>query len=380
MGTAESIEHDSAVQTQSRAVAASLGAAGVSAVIALLVFRGGSVPFSGDLAVGLAEGFPDVRSVGALAAVVGGVLGSLAFVVAYAQSLAVVDAASGSAARPSLARRVLDTVALLLTHLGIWLVLCLGLFAILQRAFIDPRLDALTASAFVSGAAAVAVYSMQASGSSITAFRVSTLLTIFIGSGMMVSIVTAPDPDWWRSNFSALGTFDGFSGTIFNFTLLVTGSVLVTLSDYLTADLREWARRQPAGASARVWVVGAGVATIGGCLAGVGVFPSDRFPLPHGIVAVGLAVVFAALAASLPWLLPGFPRMFFVVGYGAIGLLATVTVLYIPVGLYGQTALELVGAAMVLGWTVILIRTVGALRSDAEAAAAGEPRVRSALR
>jgi hypothetical membrane protein len=256
-------------------------------------------------------------------------------------------------------------------------VISLGLFAILERAFAGERLDALTASAFVSGAVAVAVYSMQASGSSISAFRVSTLLTVFAGSGVLVSIVTAPDPDWWRSNFSALGTFDGFSGLIFNFTVIVTGAVIVTLSDYLAADVREWAAGQPRGVPARVSLVGAGIAAIGLCLTGVGAFPADRMPVLHGVVAIAMVVLFAALALGFPWLLPGFPRMFVVLGYASVALIALVTVLYIPVGFYNETALELVGAAMVLGWIIILIRTVGALEVDA-----AEPRAmpRAALR
>jgi hypothetical membrane protein len=359
MGQKPGVTRLSAVHMQSLAVAASIVAAMVSAPIALLVFRSGSVPFSG------------AGSVGAVAATIGGMLGSLGFVLAYTHSLSVLDAtaidrSAGGVVDPfRFVRRVVDTVALLLTHLGIWVVISLGLFAILQRAIADAQLDALTASAFVAGAVAVAVYSMQASGSSISAFRVSTLLSVFGGSGMLVSIVTAPDPEWWRKNFSALGTFDGFSGLIFNFTLIVTGAVIVTLADYITADLREWAVGQPRGASARVSLVGAGIAAIGLCLTGVGAFPADRMPMLHGVVAIAMVVFFGVLALGLPWLLPGFPRMFFVLGYASVGLIVLVTFLYIPVRFYNETALELVGAAMVLGWIIILIRTVGALEIDA---------------
>jgi hypothetical membrane protein len=362
MGQKPGVTRLSAVHMHSLAVAASIVAAVVSALVALVVFRSGSVPFSG------------AGSVGVVAATIGGVLGSLGFVLAYTHSLSVLDASDAAAIDRSaggavdpfrFVRRVLDTVALLLTHLGIWVVISLGLFAILQRAIADAQLDAITASAFVAGAVAVAVYSMQASGSSISAFRVSTLLSVFGGSGMLVSIVTAPDPEWWRVNFSALGTFDGFSGLIFNFTLIVTGAVIVTLADYITADLREWVARQPRGASARVSLVGAGIAAIGLCLTGVGAFPADRMPMLHGVVAIAMVVFFGVLALGLPWLLPGFPRMFFVLGYASVGLIVLVTFLYIPVGFYNETALELVGAAMVLGWIIILIRMVGALEIDA---------------
>jgi hypothetical membrane protein len=364
---------NSAVRTQSQAVFASLVAAVVALAISLLVFRGGAVPFSDvDLSDTGTSGVGSVRSVGGLAVYLGGLLGSLVFVLAYAQSVALMDALPAGGPGPSippprLARRILDTIALLLTHLGIWVVLCFGLFAILQRAIVDAALDALTASAFVAAAISVAVYSMQASASSISAFRVSTLLTVFIGAGMLVSMATTPDPAWWQRNFSALGTVDGFSGTIFNFTLIVTGAVLVTLADYLMADLREWAGRQPPGVGTRVPLVGAGVAGIGLCLAGVGAFPADSAPIPHLIAALGLVLVFGALALSFPWLLPGFPGMFVVLGYAAVALIVLVTVLYIPFGIYNQTALELVGAAMVIGWTIVFIRTVGALRADAEA-------------
>jgi hypothetical protein len=106
----------SAVHMQSLAVAASIVAAAVAGLVALVVFRSGSVPFSGAI------------SVGTVAATIGGVLGSLGFVLAYTHSLAALDAANASAPLngspggavdpPRFVRRVLDTVALLLTHLA----------------------------------------------------------------------------------------------------------------------------------------------------------------------------------------------------------------------------------------------------------------------
>ncbi|WP_213813912.1 DUF998 domain-containing protein [Glaciihabitans sp. dw_435] len=344
----------SAIHLESRTLQVAFIAAAIGAVISAIVFWDGDVALSG------------AWSVGTVAAIVGGALGTTSFVVAYLSTLPPMSVPGDDRLR--LARRVLDTCALALNHLAIWAILSLGTFAILQRAFEGLEVDLLTATILVSVVVGIGAYFMQASAATISAFRVSTLLSIFIVAGMLASMITAPDPGWWKLNFSALGTMAGFSGFAFNFTLIATGLLVVTLADYVTADLRRWASRRPDYQPKRVSAVGWGLVALGVFLGAVGIFPVDRFLALHNTVATGMVVVFVGLVVALRFVLPGFPPTFYWLGYGFLVAIVVVTLLFYPIGYYNLTALELVAASVILGWIVILIRTVAALRRDLDSA------------
>ena len=351
----------SAIRTESRSLQLALVAAVVAALVGFIVFRAGGVPLFGDW------------SVGVVAAVVGGLTGTAGFVAAYLGALGPLP--PRGSVRLRVARRVLDTSALALNHTAIWLIVSLGGFSLLQLGFAGLKLDTLTATTLLSVAVAVATYFMQASGSSITAFRVSSLLSIFIVTGILASMITAPDHEWWKRNFSDLGTMEGFSGFAFNFTLIATGSLVVTLADYVTADIRRWALARGSYDRVKVGVLGWSLVGLGLCLACVGIFPVDRFLALHNSVATGMVLIFVWLVLAIHRLVPGFPVTFFLLGYSFLVAIVVVTILFFPVGYYNLTALELVAAAAILGWVVILIRTVAAHGQDVDDAVdAAEPR------
>jgi hypothetical membrane protein len=354
MATSSSGQHDPLHQTsihlESRAVQIAALAGIATALIGFAVFWNGNVQLFAP------------RSVGTVAAVSGSVLGAAAFCSAYLRSLGTIPPRADD--RLGIGRRILDTSALAINHVAIWLVLSLGTFNLLQSAFRGLELDTLTATLIVAVTVAVATYFMQASGGSITSYRVSSLLSVFIVSGMLASMITAPDPDWWKANFSNLGTMGGFSGFAFNFTLIATGGLIATLADYMTADVRRWARTRPDVGARAVFLVGWGIFGEGASLAAVGLFPVNRFLVLHNTVACSLVIIFLALVFSIPRLLPDFSRTFFLLGYAFVASVVVVTLLYFPVGYYNLTALELVAAAVILGWIVIFIRTAAARGND----------------
>ena len=351
----------SAIRIESRSLQLALLSALIAAVVGLIVFHAGGVSLFGPW------------SVGVVAAVVGGTTGTAGFVIAYLTALGPLP--SREADRLRVPRRILDTTALALNHAAIWLIVSLGGFSLLQLGFAGLRVDALTATTLLSVAVAVATYFMQASGSTITAYRVSSLLSIFIVTGILASMITAPDHEWWKRNFSDLGTMEGFSGFAFNFTLIATGSLVVTLADYVTADIRRWALHHGSYNRVRVGVLGWSLVGLGLCLACVGIFPVDRFLALHNAVATGMVLIFVWLVLGVHRLVPGFPVTFFLLGYSFLVAIVVVTILFFPVGYYNLTALELVAAAAILGWVVILIRTVAAHGKDVDDAAdAAEPR------
>ncbi|WP_426515589.1 DUF998 domain-containing protein [Diaminobutyricibacter sp. McL0618] len=337
----------SAIHIESRSVQLAAAASGIGAVAGAIAFWQGSVPLFGPW------------SIGTVAAITGSVLGAGGFVFAYLRALGPLPPRKQD--RLALPRRVLDTTALTVNHVAIWLILSLGTFLLLDDAFRGLRVDTLTAAVLVAVATGISTYFMQASGNTINSLRISTLLSIFIASGVLASMITAPDPAWWKRNFSDLGTMAGFSGFAFNFTLIVTGGLILTLSDYVMVDVRKWARSRPDYNARKVSVIGWGLVGEGAFLAGVGIFPVNRFHAIHNTVAISLVVLFVAMVFALPNLLPGFPATFVTLGYAFLGAVVVVTLLYFPIGYYNLTALELVASAVILGWIIIFIRTAAAL-------------------
>ncbi|MET1018065.1 MAG: hypothetical protein ABWX76_14670, partial [Leifsonia flava] len=98
----------------------------------------------------------------------------------------------------------------------------------------------------------------------------------------------------------------------------------------------------------------------------------------HNTVATGMAVVFCVLVFRLPWVVPGLPRAFFVVGYIFIAVIV-VSAIFFATGYYNLTAVEIIAFALIFTWLIVLIRMVSAAATDAAALVpAAEARTKSA--
>ena len=77
-----------------------------------------------------------------------------------------------------------------------------------------------------------------------TSKRLLHLSVAVLVTGIMVSIVTTTDQTWWQSMFSALGTFDDFSGYVFNVTLFLAGAGITIVGFRVAAELRRISARR----------------------------------------------------------------------------------------------------------------------------------------
>ncbi|MFT2816165.1 hypothetical protein [Leifsonia sp. A12D58] len=350
--TVRSTVHTHATRIESRAIMVAAGAFILSALTALIVMRGITLPLWKDL------------SVGVLAILAGSVVGAAAYV------LSAYDTRSRNAATTGVKLRLLrfawDTAALTFTHVAVFAMLCLVLFSTLQDAFLGLEVDALTGMVLVGVAGAACGYFLYLSASSMTAYKMSSLLAVFLSSGVLLSMTTASDPDWWHANFSSLGTTTDISGFAFNATLTIAGATITILADYLTNDLMRWTAQQRGEATAHISVVKWALVTIGIMLAFVGLVPVDEILLIHNIAASGMVVVFFALMIGLRKLVPGYPETFFVLSYGFLAAIIIAAVMFFPVGYYNLTAFELISAALIFTWLVIFVRNTAAVTADAE--------------
>lgn len=260
------------------------------------------------------------------------------------------------------ARRVIDIAGLALAHACIFLLGWLALFWIFQQAFIGAVLYPVSAAVLIGTTGAVSAYAAYLSALGMTAYRLAALLAGFLVIGILTSMLTAADPQWWQKNLSALGMNSGISAVAFNFTLIVAGVVVTTLAGYSTTTLA--AAATTPSELRRVGRLERGLILMGIFLACVGLFPVDeRFGL-HTLVASGMVVVFASLIVRIRTLVPSVSSTFAALGWVFLAVILAAAVLWFPVGYYNLTAVELIAASLIFAWLIVLIRNLAAVDAD----------------
>lgn len=316
------------------------GAAGL--VLALLVFSGGKVSLAGE------------GSLGATISQLAAMTGSAAFAWSFYRH----SRSSISDLNRHRWRRVADMVGLSLTG-GVMMSLLTGsVFALFQLAFRDLTLDPFAAIILTSATLAITSYVLVAVAAQITTSSLATLLALFLVAGVFSSMLTADDPRWWESNFSALGMGGALSAQTFNLTVILAGAIVTILADYLTIDLRS--RQTAAGGDLHgVSIVRSLLILVGVALIGIGVVPVDRSLLFHNIFAISALVGFAALIVLVPLVLQGLPRTFTAVTAGFIIVIVGAVLMFWPIGYYTLTAVELVSVLTIFVWLILFVRSTG---------------------
>lgn len=353
----------SATSIEAAALAGAAIGAGFGLLVALVVLAGRSTRLAGD------------DSVAIVAAVVCALVGAPVLVLAYIRN---VDGGRRWRLRHPV-RRVLDTVGVTLTGVGISVLLVFSTYQVLQLAFVGLQLNAITAAALVAATAGTSTYALSLLASQLTSANLATLLALFLVAGVFTSMLTARDPDWWQRNFSYLGMGWDQSAYAFNLTVAVAGLAILTLSDYLTTDLTT--RPGPHGRTRRsVRVVRITLAIVGIGLIGLSVVSVDLNNVIHVIFSIAALLGFAALLILVPLLITELPRAFVATTFAFIGIIVLGAVLF-ALGSFNLTALELIAVVVIFAWLILFTRsTAGAPPAFvAEVTPVERPRGRGAL-
>ena len=306
------------------------------ALVALVVFHFEPAPISGP------------GSVGQYAAIASGVVAILAFLAGRyitrtpGHRLGALD--------------VIDIAALAFAHGVIALLTWTLLAVILEQSFLGATVFALPALIISGAAAAVTAYATFYSATHLDLQLLALLLAVFLTEGVIASMLTASDPDWWKNNLSALGMTDDISALAFNLTIIIAGVIVTTLARYATKGIPTPNPHGVARATATLVVVGV-------FLACVGLFPVDQFFALHTGVASGMVVAYGVLVIRLPHWIPGMPRAFVLLGWLFLAVTLVLAVLFF-VGYYTLTAVELVAGILVFAWIILFIRNADALQHD----------------
>ncbi|MCH6469284.1 hypothetical protein [Sinomonas terrae] len=368
----------SAVRTEARAVQMAGLAVVVSFVAAFIAFAGRRPSLSGD------------HGVGDVAGLVGGAVAVIVLPLAYRHTF---DHPQHHwlVERPAW-RRYLGVLALAVVHGAIAFMAAWAGFRIFQQAFGDLTFDPFAGAIEAAVVGGLSAYATYQSGARMNSYLLSNLLATYLAAGVLTSMVTTKNPNWWEINFSALGAANSGVAWTFNVTLVTGGIVITMLAEYVTRDIQALAafradrfaslsadhglarrgRRPGRTTDVRTRPVFACLVLMGLMLTGTGLVPVDVYMPGHNIFATSMSGTFVVLVVGLPWWLPGVSRTFQVTGFVMLGGAVLAVVLWYPLGYYNMTAMEMFVAGVVLGWLVLLIRNLAAAVEDARRTALSE--------
>lgn len=240
----------------------------------------------------------------------------------------------------------------------------LAIFFVINQSFVGLDLDRLSSALIVALFVGMSGYIQYLLARSMDAIQLSSVLGVFLVSGVLTSMMTASDPGWWQKHFSSLGAGGGVSGYAFNGTLILAGLSIAAIAGFVSNDFAQIQTKRPEFQKVRTSLIRVFMVLLGLFLACVGAFVYNVHPTIHNSVAGGMALMFVALAAGLPWVAPAFSRAFFALSYAMMVGILFAYWLMTDVHYFSLTMFELTCAAMIFGWIIVFIRQVAAYKQD----------------
>ncbi|WP_022870257.1 hypothetical protein [Yaniella halotolerans] len=342
---------------ESRAIWVAIAFATLAVATGLLTFSGKLTPLSADYSVGTIAGIT--------AGIAAGISALLGLIIATSPE----EGSLRWMRRRFWGWWIIDFTGLMITHGAIATLASLSTFRLFQQAFQGLVVDAIAATVMLCIVGAAAAYFGFSSASRVSTTSISTLLALFMGAGVLASMLLAENPYWWHRFFSELGTLQAgvLSFWTFNTTITVSGIVLITLANFISQDLYTWIahRKRQGKRPGFVRMLKVGMIVMGICMIGLSVISIHLHDPIHTSFVQILAVTFVILLLSAPIWLPGAPAAMYVISYLMLGLGVFAVALWKPFGYYNLTALELAFAGIIFAWLVVLIRTVDGMVFDA---------------
>lgn len=231
-----------------------------------------------------------------------------------------------------------------------------AVFWLLGKMFTDASFDIYTSTFFAFIIISSVNYMMINLALTLTSGVVTNLLTIMIIGGMLFSMLTNSSRDWWKHNFSFLGTAENSANLQFNITLIFSGLLMVTLVDYLFVNLRE---RYPGKKTMILrWLLYA----LSACIAMIGLFPNDpEFHIFHDRISMWLVYIMLILIITIRWLLPGVTRQFLILSYVMGSLMGLEYIVFKLSDYLSLTAFELLEFGLAFSWLLLLLQRIESL-------------------
>ncbi|ETY74590.1 DUF998 domain-containing protein [Lactiplantibacillus fabifermentans] len=236
-------------------------------------------------------------------------------------------------------------------------LILIGGMWLLGVLFKGASFDRFTASIILLVFVIVTNFTMVYFSLIVDASILTTVLTLVIISGVVISMAVNNQRYWWQHNLSFLGTSNASSGWQFNATLIFAALLMIALIDYLFVSLQHEFPKSRRLILLRLILTLAAID-----LGLVGVFPNNTWSHElHDQFAIFLVYFIIGLIVGIRWLLPQISKDFLYLSYGIGGALVVAEILYQGIGYFSLTAFEMVAFVLAFGWLLMLLDRIEAL-------------------
>lgn len=250
--------------------------------------------------------------------------------------------------------RIRELVTISLAYTLIVFAIQALIWYILGMTFVGVTLDRFTASFVAALFSAIVFYFLILFAASVKISHLIILLFITFIGGIFLSMATNGQNAWWQYNFSFLGTGEAKNQWQFNFTMIFSALMLLTITDYLFMDFQKSDLY-----NFKVKIVQAFYYIIALFIAGVGIFPAQSWTMTfHNASAYGIVLCIIILIVLSKYLLPQISREF--LSMSAIVFIALVTsaILFLKVHYLSLTVFEIIAFAISFTWLVLMINAL----------------------
>lgn len=236
------------------------------------------------------------------------------------------------------------TILAISIMIGFWLA---------EKMFAGASFDIYTSTLFVFLFVAAITYGMLNLAMTISEAVITNSMMIMIIGGMLFSMLTNSNRDWWHYNFSYLGTQQNATYWRFNITLIFSALLMATLVDYLFFNLQ---KKYP---DRGVKVLRILLYAEAACLGGIGCFPNDpQYHVLHDRISMWLVYIMILIIGLLRWLMPGLSRQFLKISYIIGDIMALDWLVFKATSYLSLTAFELLEFGLSFSWLLLLFQNL----------------------
>lgn len=296
------------------------------------------------------------RSIGQLVLIFGVVLSAMVFTPCYLYGLHL--------HKEGLSKKqlIFNTLTLTLAVMVTTALLTVLAVALVSQSFKELTLDRYLSAIIVGVYSGLVVYLWVPAVIHMSTHSIVRMFSVVMVCGVMLSMITATNPLWWQINFSSLGSAGTPSSFAFNFTLILSGLLLITLSSHLLEDIHMLAVAKPHN-QMKTRFLKVCFILIGVSMAGVGVFTYAAHPALHNLSAYTMVAIFAVLVICIHKVLPFLDPPFLFNSYLALAVIGLCYYLFMRVGYLNLTAFELLAFGITFAWLIVFVRKISSLQS-----------------
>ncbi|ETO40353.1 hypothetical protein B808_703 [Fructilactobacillus florum 8D] len=244
---------------------------------------------------------------------------------------------------------------LIISCAAVLLICLLGLFWVLTRVFYGVSFGIFTATLifllFQLGINTI----MNMIAANLTPNMLVGMLGITIIGGLLISMVSNGNRQWWRHNISFLGTNRAVDSWQFSLTFILAAFLFLALVDYLFVSLQPLQRPWLPTICLRILLTVMAISALV-----VGLLPNNRH-IPwqhfwHDQFAWLMALDIIVLIIGIRWLWPGISASFLRLSDLMGVLLVISSWLFAGIHYFSLTAYEIVASLLAFSWLMMLFQ------------------------